>query len=121
MRFRCLLGCAAACALGAGAALAAPPRSAPRAPETMPRAPEAMRPPPAPRTERPASLEQAVKQVQRDTRGHILAADTLSRGRTQVYRIKVLRPDGKVQVLQLHSSPRASGRAGSSESEQGGH
>lgn len=92
----------AACAAGA---LAAPPRHAP---------------PPEPPA-RPASLEQAVKQVQHDTRGHILAADTVSRGRTQVYRIKVLRPDGKVQVMQLHSNPRAPGRAGPPDSDQGGH
>ncbi|TAN02632.1 MAG: hypothetical protein EPN36_16150 [Rhodanobacteraceae bacterium] len=67
----------------------------------------------------PASLEQAVKQVQHQTHGHILAADTVSRGRTQVYRIKVLKPDGKVQVMQLNSKPRPQGHP--TESDQGGH
>ena len=94
-----LLACAAA-------ASAKPPRSAP--------------PPPAPASH-PASLEQAVRQVQHQTRGHILAADTVSRGQTNVYRIKVLTPQGKVQVMQLHSSPPAQGHSSKSRSDQGGH
>ncbi|TAM92343.1 MAG: hypothetical protein EPN40_14490 [Rhodanobacteraceae bacterium] len=86
---------------------AAPPRSAP--------------PPPPPAPSHPATLEQAVKQVQHQTSGHILAADTVSRGRTQVYRIKVLKPDGKVQVMQLNSNPRQQGHSNRSDSDQGGH
>ena len=86
----------------AAVAWAAPPRSA--------------APPPP---HHPASLEQAVKQVQHQTHGHILAADSLTRGRTQVYRIKVLKPDGKVQVMQLSSKPRPQGHP--TESDQGGH
>ncbi len=80
-------------------------------------------PPPnsAVHAERPQSLEQAVKQVQHQTRGHILAADTVSRGRTQVYRIKVLTPHGKVQVVQLHSSPQASDHSNKPQADQGGH
>lgn len=74
-----------------------------------------------PNTSHPASLEQAVKQVQDRTRGHILAADTMSRGHTEVYRIKVLKPDGKVEVMQLHSSPRTSARAGFRRPDRGGH
>lgn len=93
--------------VGAGVAWAAPPRSA--------------APPPPPPPSHPASLEQAVKQVQHQTSGHILAADTVSRGRTQVYRIKVLKPDGKVQVMQLNSNPRQQGHSSKSESDQGGH
>lgn len=89
--------------LTCAAALAAPPHSAP--PSSPPH---------------PDSLEQAVKQVQHQTRGHILAADTFSRGRTQVYRIKVLKPDGKVQVMQLNSSPRSQGHPGKSGFDQGG-
>ncbi|MGH8182460.1 MAG: PepSY domain-containing protein [Rhodanobacteraceae bacterium] len=76
-------------------------------------------PRPAAPPHHPASLEQAVKQVQHQTHGHILAADTVSRGRTQVYRIKVLKPDGKVQVMQLNSKPRPQGHP--TESGQGGH
>lgn len=98
-----LAGVLMACTAGA---LAKPPRSAP--------------PPPSPASH-PASLEQAVRQVQYQTRGHILAADTVSRGQTNVYRIKVLTPQGKVQVMQLHSSPSAQGRSGKSSSDQGGH
>lgn len=70
---------------------------------------------------RPNSLEQAVRQVQHQTHGHILAADTVSRGRTEVYRIKVLTPRGKVRVMQLHSAPRPSRLADPPHSDQGGH
>lgn len=91
----------------AAAAWAAPPRAA--------------APPSPPPPSHPASLEQAVKQVQHQTSGHILAADTVTRGRTQVYRIKVLKPDGKVQVMQLNSNPRSQGHSNKSDSDQGGH
>ncbi|MDQ2971838.1 MAG: hypothetical protein ABIY40_06165 [Rhodanobacteraceae bacterium] len=50
------------------------------------------------------SLEQAVEQVQVQTRGRILAADTIPSGRNKLYRIKVLTPDGHVRVMQLHSN-----------------
>lgn len=69
----------------------------------------------------PASLEQAVRQVQNQTGGHILAADTVSRGNVQVYRVKVLTPTGKVKVMQLHSSPPARHRAAKSDPNHGGH
>ena len=98
-----LAGVLMACAI---AAPAKPPRSAPP-------------PTPAPAS-RPASLEQAVRQVQHQTQGHILAADTVSRGQTNVYRIKVLTPQGKVQVMQLHSSP-PKDHSSKSRSDQGGH
>ena len=108
MKFRIfpvlLAGVLVACAFDASAK---PPRSAP--PST-----------PAPASH-PASLEQAVRQVQHQTRGHILAADSFSRGQTNVYRIKVLTPQGKVQVMQLHSSPQAQGHSSKSRSDQGGH
>lgn len=63
-------------------------------------------PPPAPPASpsHPASLEQAVKQVQHRTGGHILAAETVSRGKSNVYRIKVLTPQGQVRVVQMHST-----------------
>jgi hypothetical protein len=75
---------------------------------------------------RPVTLEQAVKQVQRQTHGHILATDTVTRGKTNVYRIKVLTPQGRVRVVQMHSNARTQsdpGRSGSdkSDSDQGGH
>lgn len=50
------------------------------------------------------SLEQAVEQVQTQTRGRILAADAIPSGRSKLYRIKVLTPDGHVRVMQLHSN-----------------
>lgn len=60
--------------------------------------------PPAASPPHPASLEQAVKQVQHRTGGHILAAETVSRGKSSVYRIKVLTPQGQVRVVQMHSN-----------------
>lgn len=51
----------------------------------------------------PISLEGAVEQVQKQTRGRILSADTIPNGRAKLYRIKVLTPDGHVRVLQLDS------------------
>jgi hypothetical protein len=99
--FPALLGCALLCS--AALALARKPPAAPAPPG------------------RPASLEQAVKQVQHATRGHILAADTVSRGKSNVYRIKVLTPQGQVRVVQMHSNPRARPRQGKPDSDRGGH
>jgi len=64
--------------------------------------------------------------VQGQTHGHILATDTVTRGKTNVYRIKVLTPQGQVRVVQMHSNARSQsdpGRSGSdkSDSDQGGH
>lgn len=50
------------------------------------------------------SLERAVQQVQQQTNGRILAADSIPNGRSKLYRIKVLTPDGHVRVMQLHSN-----------------
>jgi hypothetical protein len=102
------LGCALLCATPAFARKP-PPHSAPTAP-----------------AQAPVTLEQAVKQVQRQTHGHILATDTVTRGKTNVYRIKVLTPQGEVRVVQMHSNARMQsdrGRSGSgkSDSDQGGH
>jgi hypothetical protein len=77
-------------------------------------------PPPASTQPNPMNLEQAVKQVQHQTGGHILAADTVSRGKSNVYRIKVLTPKGQVRVVQMHSNVRAKPGKGRSDSE-GGH
>lgn len=87
-----LLAAAAVCALCAATAFARPPAH-PTPPPSTPR-----------HVRRPLSLEQAVKQVQHQTHGHILAADSVARGRNQVYRIKVLKPNGQVKVVQLHSN-----------------
>jgi hypothetical protein len=83
----------------------------------------ARKPPPVPPSApaRPASLEQAVKEVQHQTRGHILAADTIQHGQGKVYRVKVLTPQGQVRVMQLRSKPRSQSRQDLSDSDQGGH
>ena len=85
----------------------------------------ARKPPPhsTPAASAPAhqvTLEQAVKQVQRQTHGHILATDTVTRGKTNVYRIKVLTPQGQVRVVQMHSNARTQpdpGRSGADKSD----
>ena len=83
----------------------------------------ARKPPPkqTPPPPKPASLEQAVRQVQHRTGGHILAADTIQHGQAKVYRVKVLTPQGQVRVMQLRSKPRSQNRQDLSDSERGGH
>lgn len=100
--FPSLLGCALLCSAAAVFARKPPASSSPAAAH-------------------PATLEQAVKQVQHETRGHILAADTVSRGKSNVYRIKVLTPQGQVRVVQMHSNARAKPKPGKSDSDRGGH
>lgn len=78
-------------------------------------------PQPSPPPPKPASLEQAVRQVQHRTGGHILAADTFQHGQAKVYRIKVLTPQGQVRVMQLRSKPRSQDRQDLSDSDRGGH
>lgn len=53
------------------------------------------------------TLDQAVLNVQRDTGGKVLSAESRSVGRRQEYRIKVLTPDGHVKVMAV---PSESGR-----------
>ena len=55
---------------------------------------------PQPSTERP-TLHEAIEQVRRQTGGRILSAETVGHGRNQVYRIKVLTPQGSVRVVQI--------------------
>lgn len=62
-------------------------------------------PPKAPTNAREhLTLENAVQQVQQQTDGRILAADSIPSGRNKLYRIKVLTPEGHVRVMQLHSN-----------------
>ena len=58
--------------------------------------------------DRGVKLRDAVDQVQRDTGGKILAAQTVGHGSGKTYRIKVLTPDGRVRVVQVHA--RSGGR-----------
>lgn len=48
-------------------------------------------------------LRQAVGQVQRETNGKILSARTVTVGNDQLYRIKVLTDEGKVQTRTIRS------------------
>lgn len=48
--------------------------------------------------QRAIDLQDAVERVQRDTGGRILSAETVRIGRQKLYRVKVLTPDGRVQV-----------------------
>ncbi len=47
------------------------------------------------------TLQEAVAQVERETGGKILSAETIRVGRNMIYRIKVLTPDGRIRVFQL--------------------
>jgi uncharacterized membrane protein YkoI len=45
------------------------------------------------------SLNEAVQQVQRETGGRVLSADTVNQGGRKVHRIKLLTPSGQVRVV----------------------
>lgn len=47
------------------------------------------------------TLQEAVAQVERETGGKILSAETIRVGPNVIYRIKVLTPDGRIRVFQL--------------------
>lgn len=47
------------------------------------------------------TLQEAIAQVERDTGGKVLSAETIKVGKNVVYRIKVLTPDGRVRVVQV--------------------
>lgn len=47
------------------------------------------------------TMKEAIEQVQRETGGKVLAADTIRTRGTIVYRIKVLMPDGRVRIFQI--------------------
>ena len=47
------------------------------------------------------TLQEAVAQVERDTHGKVLSAETKHNGRQTVYRIKVLTRDGQVRVIEV--------------------
>lgn len=59
-------------------------------------------PPPAPTQRDDAGAR--VRQVERDG-GRVLQAEPMQRGGRQVYRLKVLTPEGRVRVLQDLDSP----------------
>ena len=50
------------------------------------------------------SLDQAVKQVRRETGGRILSAKTVSENGRRVHRIKVLMPSGSVKIVRKPAS-----------------
>jgi len=49
--------------------------------------------------DRDSRLPEAVRQVERETKGQVLRAEQMRNGNRQVSRIKVLTPDGRVRVL----------------------
>jgi len=51
------------------------------------------------------SLNQAVQQVQRETGGRVLSADTVNQGGRAVHRIKVLTPSGQVRIVTIDAQP----------------
>lgn len=53
---------------------------------------------------RPATLQQAVEQAQRQTHGRVLAADTIRSRHGHKYRIKVLTGQGRVRIIEMNSA-----------------
>ena len=49
--------------------------------------------------QRAVDLQDAVERVQRQSGGRILSAETVRIGRQKLYRVKVLTPEGRVQVV----------------------
>ena len=47
------------------------------------------------------TLQEAVAEVEAQTGGKILSAETIRVGRQVIYRIKVLTPEGRIQVFQI--------------------
>ncbi|HQY36945.1 MAG TPA: hypothetical protein PLI00_10215 [Pseudomonadota bacterium] len=60
----------------------------------------------AAQAQRAVSLQDAVEKVQRETGGKILSAQTVKVGKTKLYRVKVLLPDGRVRVVQVPGAGR---------------
>lgn len=52
------------------------------------------------------SLNDAVRQVQNETGGRVLSADTVNQGGRTVHRIKVLTPSGQVRVVVIDAQSR---------------
>lgn len=52
------------------------------------------------------SLNQAVHQVQSETGGRVLSAETINQGGRSVHRIKVLTPSGQVRVMTIDARGR---------------
>lgn len=52
------------------------------------------------------SLNQAVQEVQRETGGRVLSAETINQGGRSVHRIKVLTPSGQVRVMTIDARGR---------------
>ena len=59
--------------------------------------------------QRAVSLQDAVERVQRQTGGRILSAETVRVGRQKLYRVKVLTPEGRVQVITVPATGREQG------------
>jgi uncharacterized membrane protein YkoI len=52
------------------------------------------------------SLNEAVRQVQRETGGRVLSADTVNQGGRAVHRIKVLTPSGQMRIVTIDAQSR---------------
>ena len=52
------------------------------------------------------SLNEAVQQVQRETGGRVLSAETVNQGGQTVHRIKVLTPSGQVRIVTIDAKCR---------------
>lgn len=57
--------------------------------------------------QRAIDLQDAVESVQRRTGGRILSAETVQIGRQKHYRVKVLTPEGRVQIVMVPAAGQA--------------
>jgi ABC-type siderophore export system fused ATPase/permease subunit len=63
-----------------------------------------------PRAEAAAlTRQEAIVQVQRETGGKVLSAETKQVGRQIIYRIKVLTRDGKVKIVEVPADDHSNG------------
>lgn len=65
----------------------------------------AQQPDPRARDARNTEAAESVRRAERETGGEVLRAEPMQRGGREVYRIKVLTPEGRVRVMQ--DDPRA--------------
>lgn len=65
----------------------------------------AQQPDPRAREARNREAAESVRRVERETGGEVLRAEPMQRGGREVYRLKVLTPEGRVRVMQ--DDPRA--------------
>jgi len=60
------------------------------------------------------TLPQAIKQVERETKGKVLSGETVHNGEQTIHRIKVLTPGGEVRIIQIYADQERQGKSAKS-------